>query len=37
MKFSKANIEIIRINTNDIVTVSACQVVGQLVDVCDFD
>ena len=35
MKFSKANVEIIKINTNDIVTVS-CEIAGQLVYECDF-
>ncbi len=36
MKFSKANVEIIKINTNDVVTVS-CSEPGMFVQECEFE
>lgn len=37
MKFTKADVEIIKINARDVVTLSLCTVPGKPVDECEFD
>lgn len=40
MKFAKAEVKVVKINSNDIVTASgiaSCSVVGMFVEECDFE